>query len=164
MSSSNSCFLTCTQISQEGGKMVSYSYLFKNFPQFIVTHTVKGFSQWSRSRCFSGILLPFYDPTDVGNLVPLPFLNPSCTSGSSLYIYCWSRVWRYGKKQNLFICDLYPFLFEQGYVRRGRDIPAKEASLSYKAVKKKKVTTYSSKQKWSIFCIQMNCWRSCCCC
>ena len=44
MSSSNCCFLTCIQISQEaGGKVVWYSHLFQNFPQFIVIHTVKGF-------------------------------------------------------------------------------------------------------------------------
>ena len=43
MSSSNCCFLTCTQISQEAGQVVWYSHLFKNFPQFIVIHIVKGF-------------------------------------------------------------------------------------------------------------------------
>ena len=43
MSSSNGCFLTCIQISQEAGKVVWYSHLFKNFPQFVVIHTVKGF-------------------------------------------------------------------------------------------------------------------------
>ena len=40
MSSSNCCFLTCIQASQEGGKVVWYSHLFKNFPQFAVIHTV----------------------------------------------------------------------------------------------------------------------------
>ena len=59
MSRSNYCFLTCTQISQEAGQVVWYSYLFKNFPQFVVILTVKGFSQWSGSRCFSGTLLVF---------------------------------------------------------------------------------------------------------
>ena len=43
MSSSNCCFLTCIQISQEAGQMVWYSHLFKNFPQFVVIHTAKGF-------------------------------------------------------------------------------------------------------------------------
>ena len=43
MSSSNCCFLTCKQVSQETGKVVWYSYLFKKFPQFVVIHTVKGF-------------------------------------------------------------------------------------------------------------------------
>ena len=43
MFSSNCCFLTCIQISQEASKVVWYSHLFKNFPQFVVIHTVKGF-------------------------------------------------------------------------------------------------------------------------
>ena len=40
MSSSNCCFLTCIQISQEAGKVVWYSSLFKNIPQFVVIHTI----------------------------------------------------------------------------------------------------------------------------
>ena len=43
MSISNCFFLTCIQISQETGHEVWYSHLFKNLPQFVVTHTVKGF-------------------------------------------------------------------------------------------------------------------------
>ena len=43
MSSSNCCFLTCIQVSQEAGQVVWYSHLFQNFPQFVVVHTVKGF-------------------------------------------------------------------------------------------------------------------------
>ena len=38
------CFLTCIQVSQEAGKVVWYSHLFQNFPQFVVIHTVKGFN------------------------------------------------------------------------------------------------------------------------
>ena len=41
MSSSNCCFLTCIQISQEVGQVVWYSHLLKNFPQFVVIYTVK---------------------------------------------------------------------------------------------------------------------------
>ena len=43
MSSSNSCFLTCIQISQEAGKVVWYFHLLKNVLQFVVIHTVKCF-------------------------------------------------------------------------------------------------------------------------
>ena len=43
MHSSNCCFLTCIQVSQEAGEVVWYSNLFQNFPEFIVIHTVKGF-------------------------------------------------------------------------------------------------------------------------
>ena len=41
MSGSNCCFLTCIQISQEAGKVVWYSHLFKNFSHFVVIHTVE---------------------------------------------------------------------------------------------------------------------------
>ena len=40
---STCCFLTYVQISQEAGRVVWYSHLFKNFPHFAVIHTVKGF-------------------------------------------------------------------------------------------------------------------------
>ena len=43
MSSSNCCFLTWIQISQEAGQVVWYFHLFQSFPQFLVIHTVKGF-------------------------------------------------------------------------------------------------------------------------
>ena len=39
MSSSNCCFLTCMQVSQEAGQVVWYSHLFQNFPQFFVINT-----------------------------------------------------------------------------------------------------------------------------
>ena len=44
MSASKCYFLTCMQISQEAGKVVWYSHLLKNFPQFVVIHIVKGFN------------------------------------------------------------------------------------------------------------------------
>ena len=50
MSSSNCCFLTCIQISQEVGKVVWYSHLLKNFPQFVVIHTVKGFDILNKAK------------------------------------------------------------------------------------------------------------------
>ena len=43
MSGSNYYFFTHIQVSQEAGKVVWYSHLLMNFPQFIVIHTVKGF-------------------------------------------------------------------------------------------------------------------------
>ena len=42
MSGSNCCLSTCIQISQEASKLVWYTHLLKNFPQFVV-QTVKGF-------------------------------------------------------------------------------------------------------------------------
>ena len=59
MSSSNCCFLTCIQISQEAGLVVWYSHLLKNFPQFIVIHTVKGFGIVNKEEMFFWNALPF---------------------------------------------------------------------------------------------------------
>ena len=65
MYSSNYCFLTCIQISQEAGKVVWYSRLCKNFPQFDVIHIVKECSIVNEAEV--GIFLElsciFYDPT-----------------------------------------------------------------------------------------------------
>ena len=63
MSSSNCCFLTCIQISEEASQVVWYSHLFQNFPQFIVIHTVKDFGTVNQAEidvflefsCFSMI-------------------------------------------------------------------------------------------------------------
>ena len=60
MSSSNCCFLTCIQVSQGTVQVVWYSHLLKNFPQFLVIHTVKGFDivkdlKW-QSICWEKIL------------------------------------------------------------------------------------------------------------
>ena len=77
MSSSNCCFLTCKQISQEAGKVVQYSHLFKNFPQFVVIHTVKGFSIVNEAEVDVFLVFSCFldDPTDFGNLISgsLPF-------------------------------------------------------------------------------------------
>ena len=71
MSSSNCCFLTCIQISQDAGKVVWYSHLFKNFPQLVVTHTVKEFDIVNKAEVdlFLKLSCSFNDPTDVGNLI-----------------------------------------------------------------------------------------------
>ena len=42
LSSYNCCFLTSIQISQGAGQVVWYSHLLKNFPEFVVIHTVNG--------------------------------------------------------------------------------------------------------------------------
>ena len=58
MSDSNCCFLTCIQVSQEAVKVVWYLISLRIF-QFVVIHTVKGFSvvQEAEVDVFSGILL-----------------------------------------------------------------------------------------------------------
>ena len=87
MSSSNCCFLTCTQIPQEAGQVVWYSHLLKNFPQFIVIHTVKGFSIVNEAEV--GMFLEFscffYDPSDVHNLI----------SGSSAFSKSNLNIWNF---------------------------------------------------------------------
>ena len=84
MSSSNCCFLTCIQVSQEAGQVVWYSHLFQNFPQFIVIHTVKGFGIVNKAEVdgFLELSCFFDDPADVGNLIS----GPSAFSKSSLNI------------------------------------------------------------------------------
>ena len=56
MSSSDYCFLTCIQVSQEAGQVVWYSHLFQNFPQFIVMCRCVGGIRWGTFRA-SKILL-----------------------------------------------------------------------------------------------------------
>ena len=67
--------------------MVWYSHLFKNFPQFVVSHTVKGFSVVNKAEVdvFLEFSYFFDDPVDVGNL----------TSGSSAFPKSSSYVWKF---------------------------------------------------------------------
>ena len=63
--------LTCIQVSQEAGQVVWHSHLFKNFPQFVVIHTVKGFDIVNKAEVdvFLELSCFFDDPRDVGNLI-----------------------------------------------------------------------------------------------
>ena len=65
--------------------MVWYSHLFKNFPQFVVIHTVKDFSVVNEAKAdfFLEFSCFFYDPTDVGDLIS----GSSAFSKSSLCIW-----------------------------------------------------------------------------
>ena len=84
---SNCCFLTCIQISQEAGQVVWYSQLLRNFPQFVVIHTVKGFGIVNKAEV--GIFLElscfFHDPKDVGNLI----------CGSSAFSKSSWNIWKF---------------------------------------------------------------------
>ena len=78
MSSSNCCFLTCIQVSQEAGQVVWYSHLSQNFPQFIVIHTVKGCGIVNKAEIdvFLELSCFFSDPAGVareGNGNPLQY-------------------------------------------------------------------------------------------
>ena len=87
MSSFNCCFLTCIQISQKAGKVVWYSHLFKNFPQFFVIHTVKGFGVFNKAEVdvFLELSCFFDDLTYVGNLI----------SGSSVFSKSSLNIWKF---------------------------------------------------------------------
>ena len=67
--------------------MVWYSHLLKNFPQFIVTHTVKGFDIVNKAEVdvFLELFCFFDDPTDVGNLI----------SGSSAFSKSSLNIWKF---------------------------------------------------------------------
>ena len=87
MFGSNCCHLTCIQISQEAGKVVWYSHLFKNFPQFTVIHTVKGFGIVSKSEIDDSLELScfFEDPEFVGILI----------AGSSAFSKTSLNIWKF---------------------------------------------------------------------
>ena len=86
MSSSNCCFLTCIQISQEAYQVVWYSHLFQNFPQFIVIQIVKGFGIVNKAEidAFLELSCLLHDPADVGNLI----------SGSSAFSKSSLNMWK----------------------------------------------------------------------
>ena len=65
--------------------MVWYAHLCKNFPQFVVIHTVKGLSIVSAAEVDVFMEFPcfFCDPTDVGNLI---FDSSAFSKSQSLYI------------------------------------------------------------------------------
>ena len=67
--------------------MVWYSHLFKNFPQFVVIHTEKGFSIVNEAEVdvFLEISCFFHDPADVGNLI----------SGSSAFSKSPLNIWKF---------------------------------------------------------------------
>ena len=80
------CFLTCIQISQEAGKVVWYSHVFKNFLQFVVIHTVKGFSIVNKAEVcvfleLSGTFWNWFWFWPSGDVHVLSHL-----------LYCWKRM------------------------------------------------------------------------
>ena len=67
--------------------MVWYSYLFNSIPQFVVIHTIKGFSVVNEAEVdiFLELSCFLYDPTDVGNL----------TSSSSAFSKSSLNIWKF---------------------------------------------------------------------
>ena len=87
MSTSNCCFLSYIQVSQEAGQVVWYSHLLQNFPQFIVVHAVKDFGIVNKAEIDVILELShfFDDPADVGNLI----------SGSSAFSKSSLNIWKF---------------------------------------------------------------------
>ena len=73
-------------MSQETGKMVWYSDLFKSFPQFIMIHTVTVFGIVDATEVDNFLKFPsfLYDPANVGNLI----------SGSSSFFKPSLDIWK----------------------------------------------------------------------
>ena len=65
--------------------MVWYSHLFKNFPQIVVMHTVKGFGVVNEADVSMELSCFFVDLTDVGNLI----------SGSSAFSKSSLNIWKF---------------------------------------------------------------------
>ena len=67
--------------------MVWYSHLFKNFPEFVVIHKVKGFGIVNKADAdvFLELSCFFDDPVDVGNLI----------SGSSAFYKARLNIWKF---------------------------------------------------------------------
>ena len=83
----NCCFPTCILISQEAGQVVWYSYLFKNFSDFVLVLTVKGIGIVIKAlvEVFLELSCFFNDPTDVGNLI----------FGSSVFSELSLNIWNF---------------------------------------------------------------------
>ena len=79
------CLLTQIQVSQEACKVVWYSHIFKNFPQFVVIHTVKGFSVVNEAEVDVFLKFPcsLHEPMNVGSLISGSFAS------SKLSLYIW---------------------------------------------------------------------------
>jgi len=79
--------MSSSNMSQEAGQVVWYSHLSKNFPQFVVIHTVKGFGVVNKAEVnvFLELSSFFDDPTDVGNLI----------SGSSAFSKSSMNIWKF---------------------------------------------------------------------
>ena len=77
MSNSNCCLLICIQASQEAGKVLWYSCHFNNLTQFVVIHTVKGFSVVNEAEVDVSLefYCCFYDPMVAHMVKRLPAMR-----------------------------------------------------------------------------------------
>jgi len=122
MSSSNCCFLTSIQISEEAGQVVWYFHLLKNFPQFVVIHKVKGFGVVNKAEVdvFLELSCFFDDPADVGNLI----------SGSSAFSKPSLNIWNFTVTtiDSAVFPVVFNLLYQQGYYLQTTLFPEDTAS------------------------------------
>ena len=86
MSSSNCCFLTCIQVSQEAAQVVWYAHLFQNFPVYCDPHSQSfGIVSKAEIDVFLELSSFFNDPADVSNLI----------SGSSAFSESSLNIWKF---------------------------------------------------------------------
>ena len=143
MSSSNCCFLTCIQISQEAGQVVWYSHLSQDFPQFTVIHPVKGFGIVKKAEIdvFLQLSCYFHDLADVGNLIS----GSSAFSKTTLNIWKftvhillnWSLAWRI-LSITLLACEMnaiytfFPLIYHEWYFKQLNFMFKKYSSIYFK--------------------------------
>ena len=104
----NQCIVPCSVLTVASWsayrflrRQVEWSYIpisLRIF-QFVVIHPVKGFSEVNEAEVkvfleFSCLYVLIQWMLAIWSLVPLPFLNPACTSGSSWFTYYWTLAWR----------------------------------------------------------------------
>ena len=134
MSSSNCCFLTCIKVSQETGQMVWHSHLFKNLPQFIVIHIVKGFGIVNKAEIdvFLELSCFFDDPADVGNLI----------SGSSVFSKTSLNIWK-------FMVHIWPWSTEWSRAKANRVLPRERTGHSKHPLQTTREKIHMDITRWS---------------
>ena len=113
MSGSNCCFLTSIQVTQETGEVVWYSHLFKNFPQLVVIHTVKGFSVVNETEIdyFLNHLAFSVSSRYWICCGSSAFSKPRFYNWNSWFTYCWSLAW-WILSITLLVCEMSAIVWE----------------------------------------------------
>ena len=97
----------------------------QNFPQFIVIYRVKSFGIINKAEVdvfwYSIAFYTIQQTLAIWSLVPLPFLNPSWTSGSSRFTYCWSLAWRI-LSITLLVCEMSTIMTNLDSILKSSDI------------------------------------------
>ena len=105
MSSSNCCFLTCTQISQEAGKVVWYSHIFKNSPKCCGSHSQSSLLGSSvhgllQARILEWVAFPSSGDLSNPGIKPASLMSPALLGG----FFTTSTTWSSSKRLPAFLC------------------------------------------------------------